>query len=394
MMREAQRSGYWGSLVSSADSVTFIVVPACSALFAWDIASLKRAQILAYPAVRPWSQILASRALPSLMLGWLTLILCWLVLLPRAASTPGLGDMLDMVAAMLRVPAGLSLGLMAGLSLPFWLAPALTLIIEYVWTVYPQAFPTFWIRHLTGWHPGALVASTQLAPRAVAAGIAFSLAWIVCGLIILIGYRADGSLGARVLIMGMPCVAVLVAGTLFAVWLASPYGPDPVETRIDSLVCTTASVNARSDRIRVCVWPEHAKHLAAATQQAVSLVESLDVVGFPTSSTITESTGETDTWIRANMINGLQREIGVQEYDDQCSRPESLYSQMDIARIWLAQTTKTQAILDNYEIPDDQEHRQIADSLSSLSVQEQAQWVHDAITQHSHFCRSEPGGVR
>jgi hypothetical protein len=55
-----------------------------------------------------------------------------------------------MFSAALRIPAGLSLGLVAGLYLPFWLAPPLTLIMEYVGTVYPQAFSTLWIRHLTG----------------------------------------------------------------------------------------------------------------------------------------------------------------------------------------------------------------------------------------------------
>ena len=388
-MREARATRYWGSLVSAADSVTFIVMPVCSAVFAWDIASLHHAGFLKAPSVRPLWEVVAARGVPSLITGLACLLASWAIMLPQAATGPSLGDLVAMASTVLRIFAGLAIAVLIALVVPYWLAPPLTLIILYVWHVYPSAFPVFWVRHLAGWFPSGIPSNEQLAPRAMASSGVFALGWIVCTVVLLVSRSVLSHHGG----IGVFTITACILAVLFGLGFSSA---DPVQERTGVLVCGSTSVDdGHSKKIRVCVWPEHRQSLNAIEKQVSYVSGKLEKVGYGTPNVVTEGMSTPNSWrfmfdmdavdkqsIRASLVSGLHQgdDIGMSTTNNEVSYRN------DIALIWLAKVAGSQRLLDNYHVADDDQHKRLSAELSSLSASSQVKWVQSAIKGYSQEC--------
>ncbi|KOA53560.1 hypothetical protein BAAA27672_08380 [Bifidobacterium animalis subsp. animalis ATCC 27672] len=383
--------GYWDSLVTAANSAIVIVGPSVAFGASWDISALRQGCVFEYPHVRSSVRVLSRAVAPSLWAGLLGISLCWALLLPHGRSTFRASDAVVLCTGPVMVLGYACLGAALGLLLPVLFACPLSLIIAYIWIVFPSAMEPMWLRHLNGYEDGCCTPTTMLSLRGVSASLVFAcgavgvLSLILCGVV----HRQRTRIGrtATVSSIAVAMCTVAVAGTL-----AAPFGNYPVQIRADSLVC------AVRENLRVCVWPENADQIASVSVRAHELATELRSADYEVPRTVSESLLDEDAWlVNAERFSSLteseQRLIlasGLTAIDrtvDGCSLDEGADSRYRAAAGWLEAKLQVGAQLapklGSSGALSDNEYM---NELQRMPVREQAQWVSRMLREAQSRC--------
>ncbi|KMS71436.1 hypothetical protein ACM01_27160 [Streptomyces viridochromogenes] len=184
--------------------------------------------------------------------------------------------------------AHMLLGFVVGYALPRLLAPALILVLDYLWMTLPPTFDTMWVRHLTGHLETGLPVTDRInpdsviAPAVVAAGIA------AAGLLVALtsGRRRMAAALAGVLGIGL--------GGLAGQHLVADWGPSaPALARTDQPACA-------GKKPEICVPRELASVLPELEGASAAVLPRLADAGIPAPQRLSTASTATrvgpETW--------------------------------------------------------------------------------------------------
>lgn len=292
----ALASHYWASLVTSANSFILAICPIVAGCAAWDVASLRRGGIMAYPAVVSHPAVLSRAVAPAVVAGWVCLIGVWLFMLPAAWGLPSAADLVTLAAASLIVLAYGMFGMMMSVLLPVVFAVPTALFFSYCWMVLPSAMEPVWLRHLNGFEDGCCNASDALSLRAAIAPVVMAVGvMLTCALLVGASLRASvtGWRGHDAVVVRRARGAAIAwcVSVAAAVALVFPFGVYPVVARATPTVCESRL------GVTVCVWPEHRAFVQRLFRPAATLRKRLAEAGYDTPARLSESTVDRAAWL-------------------------------------------------------------------------------------------------
>lgn len=402
-LADSLHSGYAASMVLSANSAIIVVLPCCGAIFAWDIASLKRGGILSVPHGRSLLNVVVSRGMPTLVLGCFAMAVAWVLVLPHCRSTVTVHDVIAMAGALMKIPAAMSVALLIALVSPYWLAPPLAMVLNYLPIVYAPAVDIFWLQHVNGFYYDGLSSDMQIALRPVFASMVVSVGLMICAVIVVLVLGASNRVSAkiancRLLLYALDCVVVMLAALLAGRALALSYGSFPGEPRTSGQVCERVPGNSASsghDELTVCLWQEHRDLAKEVARQTAEVRRHLDSVGYSTPSRIGEAAPGSSGWVigvdnamdeqqlRMAIVNGLHSTT-LRLETGQCQVTSESYLRHLVAQKWLYTVTGIDDSTNQGDIPglDAVQH-----DFDALNDSQKVVWVRAVMTEQADMCR-------
>lgn len=258
---------YWESASAIPAYCLFAIAPICAACAAWEAGRLRRGGVAQLGAARAQLTVIAHALTPVAFLGLAAVTWSFLtvrVAMGSALDWPSL-SVIAMIALVLI--AHMLLGFAAGCMLPRLLAPALILVLDYMWMTLPPTFDTMWVRHLTGHLETGLPVTDRINPDSVLAPVVLAAGIAAAGLLIAI---TNGSRRLAAATAGVLCVAL--AGTL-GHRLVADWGPSaPALARTDKPTCAGQDPE-------ICVPRELASAIPALEQASAAVLPRLAEVG-------------------------------------------------------------------------------------------------------------------
>ncbi|MFR0620042.1 hypothetical protein ACLUWU_07915 [Bifidobacterium thermophilum] len=402
-LADSLRSGYAASMVLSANSAIIVVLPCCGAIFAWDIASLKRGGILSVPHGRSLLHVVVSRGMPTLVLGCFAMAVAWGLVLAHCRSMVTDHDVIAMAGALIRIPAAMSVALLIALVSPYWLAPPLAMVLNYLPIVYAPAVDIFWLQHVNGFYYDGLPSDMQIALRPVFASMVVSVGLMMCAVIVVLVWGTSDRVSAKIatgrfVLCALGCVGVMLAALLAGRALALPYGSFPGEPRTSGQVCERMpgdSASSGHGELTVCLWQEHHDLAKAVARQTVEVRGHLDAVGYSTPSRIVEAAPGSSGWVigvdnamderqlRMAIVNGLHSTT-LRLETGQCQVTSESYLRHLVAQQWLYRVTGVDGSTNQGDIPgiDAVQH-----DFDALSNSQKVVWVRAVMTEQADMCR-------
>lgn len=268
--------GNWQSGTVRAMSALLVIAPVCAVSACWDVGRLCRR--LPGSSVRSLSRATAMAAVPSVVVGSASLLVCLVVVGRRVG--PGAPDLRIIGASTVALAGLVAFGALLGLVAPRVVAAPAVLVVTYGWLVYPPAMEPLWIRHLTSFNTSCCTADSEVSARSLIGQAAVGTA-LVSGLVIVTSSRA------RRLVAFAATTLVVAMGVAGGWALVRDLGVDPVRQRTSQPVCGTTTP-------RVCVWAEHRGRLPALEALAVRLPTIVGRLGQPVPVLLTERPQDAD----------------------------------------------------------------------------------------------------
>lgn len=371
--------GHWDSALLTGSSALLLVGPVAASVAAWDVGRLRRGGVLNAPVVRGRLVVVGRAVVPALALGVVGLTVAWALTVPGVVGAPGPRHALLVATPLVVLVGAVSVGALAGATLPPWLASAACLVGGYIWFVYPPALEPLWLRHLTGYESGCCGSWTQVTlGGAVAPGVLAAGATAAVAVLVRRGSSWTGT-GRRgpIRLLAAACWAVAAAA---AAAMVVPLGPTPTEPR------TTPTACRDGQRVRVCVWPEHVPQLPALTQATDDVHAALEKAGLTVPTVASESTADRTAWVfgvsaSTEAADWTEQAVAIgllPSWPEDCILPSPLAIDLDAAGNWVLATIG--------HPPDD------ASTVPAGSVTEQAAWVERTFARVQGAC--EPAGDR
>lgn len=279
------------SLLSAATSTVFVIGPVAAGAAAWQTGRLRRSHVLAWAPRRAHGWLTADVVLPVVAAGWGTLALAIgraVVIDPSppggwGAAAPGLA-----VAAAVVIAALSALGALAGWFLPSVAAVPASMVVTYLWLVFPIAFEPMWVRHLTGFRSSCCYVGTEIVPSAAFAPAALGVGLVLA--VALVVWRVPPTVARA-----GASIAVAVAAVFVARVPVADLGPDPVRARTTGLECRPVTDGAvrsggadGAELSEVCLWAEHEQLRSVVVGEVSALAAAAHDRGVTLPRTVTE----------------------------------------------------------------------------------------------------------
>ncbi|WP_215455588.1 hypothetical protein [Streptomyces sp. ATCC 21386] len=279
---------YWESASAIPAYCLFAIAPVCAACAAWEAGRLKRAKVAQLGVARAQTAVIAQALAPVALLGLAAVV--WSLLVVRVSMGSALDWPSTPVIAMITgvLIAHMLLGFAVGSMLPRLLAPALILVLDYLWMTLPPTFDTMWVRHLTGHLETGLPVTDRINPDSVIAPLILAAGVAAAGLLVAV---ANGRARVVAALAGVLCVGL---GGFFSHHLVAGWGPSaPALARTDKPACAGQKPEICVPRELASVVPELAE---ASTAVLPRLADAGISVPERLSSTSTAERAAPGTW--------------------------------------------------------------------------------------------------
>ncbi|MEU8071826.1 hypothetical protein AB0B20_18930 [Micromonospora sp. NPDC049151] len=180
------------------------------------------------------------------------------------------------VTTLVALLASFVLGAAAGQAFPRVIALSAPAVALFLWHVVPAGVSPYWLRYANSTFVTCCTPEQQLSTLVYRASIGVAAVWAL-GVLILLATRLKGrpfSLG-----LGVVVAVGVAAGSAL---VESPAGALTVQVRAEQPVCAT-------EKITVCVWPEHADQLPAEVRLFTAVRASLEKAGLNMPDAYSES---------------------------------------------------------------------------------------------------------
>lgn len=265
--------GYGLTTSMKAISALPFIAPICAACAAWEVGRLCRGMVYEMTGARSDISITLSRIAPVAAVGLVGLAesgaLVWL------NGDTGSPDLAVFAVGAIVLAGHIAFGGILGRVLPAVVATPVAFALSYAWLVYPPALSITWVRHLTGFNDSCCLNNEQITTGAIVAPVVLALS-IVAAAALVLWMRHH-------LLALFPGAIIFMAAFVLAASLVHNLGFDPTQPRTGAMVCEGRSP-------RVCVWPEHAGRLRAASADAARMAAIMSGYGLKVPGLATEST--------------------------------------------------------------------------------------------------------
>jgi hypothetical protein len=270
----APRNPYPLGLTARAMNVLGLVVPIVAGAAAWEGARLRRAEVWTVPTVRRRLVIATWSITPALVGGGLVLTAAAIqVLAHEGLWLPDPIVMLPMLAVTASHALG---GFAAGVWLPRAVAVPAAVLGSFSIFVLPRIDGPRWLRQLTGTSIELCCSSEYVLAPAVLVGVLVASLGIATAAAVLI--VRQGSRPVSLVLAGASLAAAVAIGAML---IGDRLGPEDLRSE-------RASACQGTDRVTVCVWPEHRHYLDRAVRVASDTVRIWGVFGIAAPSVFRE----------------------------------------------------------------------------------------------------------
>ncbi|MFF3735632.1 hypothetical protein ACFYXM_36635 [Streptomyces sp. NPDC002476] len=258
---------YWPSVSSQTTIVIGFISAACGAGAAWEAARIKQGGIAVLAPARRMLSITFLHLGPIAVLGVITMIAPFAVIMTSVASPSGFPNPTILAVSYSVILAHIALGWFVGARMPKLLGATAMLLFGYLWGFWPAALGGLpWLRHLNGQGVTECCGLDQEPSiRSMAATLTFSLA-IVTAVVLSTALRHR---------LWRPLLSLtgFTVATAVALTLAVPLDFHGTQAR-DTALRTCSGQNPQ-----ICLWPEQNTQRANITHWADETVAQLATVG-------------------------------------------------------------------------------------------------------------------
>lgn len=287
--------GYSAAAIAQGGIALTVIAPFCALFGVLEGARYKAAANLISTSNRRLATIIVRLVLPVTAAGILLLAFSQFVVASTVVIPQTVTEGLVVVSQVIVVVAFTLFGFALGSNLPKAFAIPASVVVPWMWLVYPSATEPLWMRHLNGNLSGCCDISVAPATDVAIAGALVAIAIAIVSLMAVPRIRGKARSGLAAL-AGLLLVAI-------AVNMAQGLGHSPGTARdTGQLVCIE----------RVCVWPENRKQLSSVIRQQAKIRRELDGFGMSPPELVTEdSSAGRRAWIFGTTPDAGKGDIGV-----------------------------------------------------------------------------------